>query len=465
MEAIKTGLANVSPENPESRYKGTGFDELVASVKEKGVLMPILVRPLSKKGIVRYEVVAGARRLMAAQLLGIEEIPARIVEMTDTEAREARIIENLQREDIHPLDEAAAYALLRKGSKPELAVEEIAAKVGKSATYVRGRLALVNLSEKIASKVRADEFPLAHATVIARLPAAEQARAFKFATQYGRICELPTLREFIQEDVLKTAMQNPPWKDDASAKAEIAKVVGVEDTGSKNLFGETLAETFDDPAQHARAMAAWLTLKKNEYAAAGKTLVLISGDYRTTTKGVIGRGSYSEDRVKGCKTLEEALVIEGSGIGKVMKICRDKSCKAHHPYQYERADTPEQEARRKANRKKEIETEKAKREKDTKAMTEAVARVKWPLTEKQLNGLVTLAINRAAHDVHQGIVKRRELEAKKEKNYHGRNYKGAVEEAAKHMTAKEKAGLLFELLVPGYSPHYTGGRTTATKLV
>src|SRR2546421_11245199 len=103
LHAIKISLAYESDTNPRgSRFEGATFDELVASIKEKGVLVPVLARP-RKKGAQEFEIIAGNRRFRAAQIAGLAEIPANVQELTDIEAREAQIVENLQRADVHPL--------------------------------------------------------------------------------------------------------------------------------------------------------------------------------------------------------------------------------------------------------------------------------------------------------------------------------------------------------------------------
>lgn len=476
MKNISVEKIVASPDNPEERYQGAAFAELVASVVEKGVLMPILVRERvtgtgrhddRRRGTGTYEVIAGNRRLMAAREARFKEIPARVVEMTDAEAREARIVENLQREDVHPLDEAASYRDLIEKSKPRYEIADVAVKVGKSERYVRDRLALNELDAKACDAARAGELPLSHAVVIARLPKKDQKAALEFCDRR----DMPTLsdlKEHIAKNVYTAAMKAPPWKDDAGAKTEIAKAIGVEGN-EKNLFGESAIESFDDPKQYALATAAWITLKRNEYKAAGKPLTLVSGNYGTSTKGVLSRSDYDTgkgnyaSKTKVCEGLHDALVVEGDGIGKLLKICTDKKCPAHHYIWKDESPAGKEEL--KAKRKKEIAAEKKKREKDSAGMAAAVKKVSWPLIEKHLDALLALALRRANHDVHQGLCKRREIEPVVVKDRWGshRSYEKAIAAAADGMTPKEKAGLLFELLVPGYSPNYNEGRASAFK--
>jgi ParB family transcriptional regulator, chromosome partitioning protein len=109
-----TALAE-SPTNPRKRFDAKSLEELAASFKTQGILAPLLVRELEES---KYEVVAGARRLRAAKLAELEKLPVRVVKLTDAEAIEAQCVENLQREDIHPLEEALGFKSLLELGEP-----------------------------------------------------------------------------------------------------------------------------------------------------------------------------------------------------------------------------------------------------------------------------------------------------------------------------------------------------------
>ena len=106
-----------------------------ASFKTQGILAPLLVRELEES---KYEVVAGARRLRAAKLAELEKLPVRVVKLTDAEAIEAQCVENLQREDIHPLEEALGFKSLLELGEPVYTIATIASRAGKSEAYVYG---------------------------------------------------------------------------------------------------------------------------------------------------------------------------------------------------------------------------------------------------------------------------------------------------------------------------------------
>ena len=124
-----------SPTNPRKRFDEKALEELAATFKTQGVLEPLLVRELEERN---YQVVIGARRLRAAKIAELEAVPVRVVKLTDAEAIEAQVVENLQREDIHPLEEALGFRSLLELKDGTYTVAIIAARAGKSEAYVYG---------------------------------------------------------------------------------------------------------------------------------------------------------------------------------------------------------------------------------------------------------------------------------------------------------------------------------------
>ena len=112
LEAFSSLVANIQPSNynPRKRFDETGLDELAESIKQQGVLQPITVRPIADTD--RYEIVFGERRYRASVIAGLEEVPAIISELSDEEAQEMAVTENLQRKDVTPTEEANAYKQL-----------------------------------------------------------------------------------------------------------------------------------------------------------------------------------------------------------------------------------------------------------------------------------------------------------------------------------------------------------------
>ena len=148
-----------------------------ASFKSQGVLAPLLVRELDES---KYEVIAGARRLRAAKLAELETVPVRVVKLSDAEAIEAQCVENLQREDIHPLEEALGFKSLLELGEP-YNIAHIAARAGKSEAYIYGRLRLADLIPPVAEAFLKDKVTIGHALLLAKLPAAQQQEAFAAA--------------------------------------------------------------------------------------------------------------------------------------------------------------------------------------------------------------------------------------------------------------------------------------------
>jgi ParB family transcriptional regulator, chromosome partitioning protein len=121
-----------STTNPRKIFDEASLKELAESIRAHGILSPLLVRPLNERS---FEIVAGARRYRAAQLAEVETAPVRIVNLTDAEALEAALIENLQRKDVHPLEEAQGFRALLNLDEPKYSIEQIAVKTGKSPAY------------------------------------------------------------------------------------------------------------------------------------------------------------------------------------------------------------------------------------------------------------------------------------------------------------------------------------------
>src|SRR5271156_4277834 len=166
-----------SKTNPRSQFDAAALAELADNIRLHGVLQPVLVRPLPGGEPDWYELVAGGRRYRASQLAKRETIPATIRELTDTQCLELQLIENLQRADVHELDEARGYAALMKMQPKTYTVELLAEKIGRSEKYVYARLRLTHLVEEVQQAFYAGKLAVAHAFEIARLQPTDQQRA------------------------------------------------------------------------------------------------------------------------------------------------------------------------------------------------------------------------------------------------------------------------------------------------
>lgn len=145
---------------PRLSFKDETQKELIASIKEKGLIQPIILRQADNG----YELIAGERRFRAAKTLGMEKIPAIIKIVSDEEALELALVENIQRENLNPVEEAKAYERLILSFN--LSQEEIAVKVGKDRTTIANSIRLLNLPNDVQEKLITGEISVGHAKVI-----------------------------------------------------------------------------------------------------------------------------------------------------------------------------------------------------------------------------------------------------------------------------------------------------------
>ncbi|HEY2472515.1 MAG TPA: ParB/RepB/Spo0J family partition protein, partial [Terracidiphilus sp.] len=163
-----------SATNPRRIFEGSALKELAESIRSQGVLSPLLVRPLTHQS---FEIVAGARRYRAAQIAEAPTVPVRIVNLTEAEALGAQLIENLQRRDVHPLEEAQGLKALLNLEDPKYSIEQIAAKVGKTPAYCAQRVRLTELAAPVVEAFYTEEIGVGHALLLAKLQLAQQEQA------------------------------------------------------------------------------------------------------------------------------------------------------------------------------------------------------------------------------------------------------------------------------------------------
>ncbi|WP_262693451.1 ParB/RepB/Spo0J family partition protein [Kordiimonas aquimaris] len=148
-------------DQPRYHFDEASIDELASSIKEKGLLQPILVREV---GTDRYQIVAGERRWRASQKAGIHEVPVMVLELSDTEALEVAIVENIQRQDLSAIEEATAYQrLIDEFGHTQDAVSKI---VGKSRSHITNLLRLLNLPQKVRDLVDMGKISMGHARAL-----------------------------------------------------------------------------------------------------------------------------------------------------------------------------------------------------------------------------------------------------------------------------------------------------------
>ena len=187
---IPVGEIKVSLTNPRKHFDDSTLAELSESIKEHGVLQPILVRPIPPLDTskVKYELVCGERRFRASKLAGLTEIPAMVKELTHIEAFEAQILENLQREDVSPLDEARAFSSLMQKET----IDWLASKINKSKKYVLDRIKLLDLCDYAMEALEIGVLPLGHAVLLSKIDKQKQEVILKKDFFYGGIKDLET---------------------------------------------------------------------------------------------------------------------------------------------------------------------------------------------------------------------------------------------------------------------------------
>lgn len=160
---IPVSEIRANPYQPRKTFKDESLNELAASIKEYGVIEPIIV----KKSIKGYEIVAGERRTKAAKLAGLTTIPAIIKDFSDEDMMEIALLENIQREDLNPIDEASSIANIIKVRG--YTQEEFASRFGKSRSYITNLLGLLKLPVEVQSKVKDGKISMSHARSLSKL--------------------------------------------------------------------------------------------------------------------------------------------------------------------------------------------------------------------------------------------------------------------------------------------------------
>lgn len=202
---VKLKIMEIEPnrEQPRKLFDDDALAELSESIAQHGVIQPLLVRPLKDGG---YQLVAGERRWRAARMAGLTEVPVVIKELTDSETVELAMVENLQREDLNPLEEALGYKYMME--KLSITQEEAAQKVGKSRPAVANALRLLNLPESVLSYVESRQVSPGHARALL---------AFENEDKMLEICKLIIKNGLSVREIEKLAKQ---FKAEPKAKVQ-----------------------------------------------------------------------------------------------------------------------------------------------------------------------------------------------------------------------------------------------------
>ena len=222
-----------NPYQPRKEFSEEKIAELANSIKEHGIIQPIIVR---KSPIIGYELLAGERRFRAAKLAGLTNIPAIIKEITDDEMMKQAIIENLQREDLNPIEEAQSYQyLIDKG----LTHKEIAQTMGKSRPYITNSVRLLNLPLNIMEAIKEGRISQGHARLLINLSEKEQNQWFtKILSQ--------------ELSVRQLEKQLQPHQKKTSAKNKYQLFLKEEENRLKKIFGTEISLQFSKQSQSGK---------------------------------------------------------------------------------------------------------------------------------------------------------------------------------------------------------------------
>ena len=197
-----------NPRNPRKLFSDAELSELADSIRERGIIQPIIVR---SRGADNFEIIAGERRWRAAQRAGLHELPIVVLDVSDGEALELAIIENVQRSDLNPLEEATGYQSL--ASEYSHSQDDIAKIVGKSRSHIANTLRLLHLPEKVKAYINSGKLTAGHARMLVGQPNAEEL-ADQIVNQGLNVRQVEAMaRKSSQRKAKDGKRAGPPGKD------------------------------------------------------------------------------------------------------------------------------------------------------------------------------------------------------------------------------------------------------------
>jgi len=326
-----------SPTNPRKRFSESAHAEMTASIRRHGVMQPVLLRPWpDEPGL--FELVAGERRYRAAEAAGLAEMPALVKDLSDDEVLHIQIIENLQRKDLHPLEEADGYKVLADRGHT---LEQIAEEVSQTKTYVAQRLKLCALTDSNRKLFFEEKLTATTALMIARLPVDVQEKAAKEITAPYMDGE-PRTAKMASQHIQRTYMLR---LDEAPFKTSDAKLVPAagacgpcpKRTGNQpDLFGDVKSkEVCTDPACYAQKRDAAAAQKRAEAEAAGRKVItgkeakqILPSQWSSAQNGYVKLDDTCYDdpkrrsfrQILGAKGVKTAAIVESPVDGKLIDV-------------------------------------------------------------------------------------------------------------------------------------------------
>ena len=404
LPAVPLEQLKESPLNPRKRFDAEGMKELEASIREKGVLTPLLARRNGKG----FEIAAGHRRSRAARAAGLAAVPVVVRDMTDAEFLEVLVIENDQREDVHPLEEAGGYQALLKTAGYDVA--KIAARVGRSVKYVYDRLKLLQLVPEAQKLFLEDRFTAGHAILLARLGQKDQERAIQVDEGYCAGIFAQDSAELFDDGPLE-----PP--SDQYADVKPVSVREFQDWIQREvkfdrenidpiLFPETAEAVATVKARSGKIIAITREhLASDAVRKAGGERIFGEQAWKRAD-GLPEKGwDGGEKPSKQCHHSQLAVVVCGPGQGEAFAVCINKEkCATHWSAWQKERDKRRRELAEPggAVRAKERQMQEERQRKDA-AAKEAAARKLWTQAVPQLREAVAGVIRGAKVSAH-GLV-------------------------------------------------------------
>ena len=373
-------LIDYSPTNPRTSFDERGLHELAASIKSMGLLQPVTVRPKAEG---RYEVIAGERRTRAHVLAQLDTIDVIVRDMADSDVLTAQTIENLQRADLTPIEEADGFALLLSQDEPPITVAELATRIGKSVGYVRSRVQLTHLVDEAKTALRANTLSLRVALHIARLTEADQGDILPWATEMDdwnghRPGERQVADEIERRYFLDLARTPFDTKDATLVEGKPACVACPLRTGfDPSLFPDIKKkDTCTDRACFNAKRDAHVTQvvqvqigrAQRKDKATPPPIVLLSAGWETPRiehfvdtgddDSVVSFESFKQNeyvivrRGENCEHTRPGVLVDGADAGKVQRICTDAACKTHRTFHVKSPDTEDYRAKERERMKK-----------------------------------------------------------------------------------------------------------------
>lgn len=338
--------------NTRKRFNAGKLQELADSIREKGIITPLLARPMG----VMFEIAAGHRRYRAAGMAGRETVPVVIRELGDDEFLEILTVENLQREDVHPLEEAEGYAELL--GRTGYDATSLALKIGKSESYVVQRLKLLDLTKELREEFLEGDFNFSHALLLARLGPENQVTGRKcLYGPDGQAVSVTQLRRQIKETIYLDLHQVPWNVHDEELVPEAGSCTACpKRTGFHPALFPELGKREDyceDGRCFEAKLFAFIELKVKTVAEqSGKAPLRVSTNYchndnKSRAKGVLYSGEWrpmQQVLVTGtperCGKTQVAVVVESNRygsqnyvLGQRLEVCTDRKCGHHWAWQ------------------------------------------------------------------------------------------------------------------------------------